>query len=51
MADFELKGIPGEAAMVFQPFAQELLDKIFLAPPVAECNRQLHYGRLRPRPV
>jgi hypothetical protein len=27
MADFELKGIPGEAAMVFQPFAQELLDK------------------------
>ena len=27
MADFELKGIPGEAAMVFQPFAQELLAK------------------------
>ncbi len=28
MADFELKGIPGEAAMVFQPFAQELLSKL-----------------------
>jgi hypothetical protein len=27
MADFELKGIPGEAAMVFQPFAKELLAK------------------------
>jgi hypothetical protein len=27
MADFELKGIPGEAAAVFQPFAQELLAK------------------------
>jgi hypothetical protein len=27
MADFELNGIPGEAAMVFQPFARELLAK------------------------
>ena len=27
MADFELRGIPGEAAKVFQPFAQELLTK------------------------
>ena len=27
MADFELKGIPVEAARVFQPFAQELLAK------------------------
>ncbi len=30
MADFELKGIPGEAAVVFQPFAQELLAKFSL---------------------
>ncbi len=28
MADFELKGIPGEAARVLQPFAQELLSKL-----------------------
>jgi hypothetical protein len=28
MVDIELKGIPGEAAIAFQPFAQELLTKL-----------------------